>query len=165
MTAIPNVPRSTPYSSITIGATMPSSCASIPSAIRTSMQTAKVITEKALSGWREIASLKDVATLVLPGRFATGCHARMGLESVNAAIRAKGASSGQRRNVAELGQTGEEGPINSRLTDKSGKSSPSVCKSSVRTRYKEQGRGFRLNLTHNDHWFVFYLVIAQWFSS
>jgi hypothetical protein len=31
------------------------------------MQTAKVITEKALSGAREIASLNDVATLILPG--------------------------------------------------------------------------------------------------
>jgi hypothetical protein len=69
ITAMPNVPRSTPNSPITIGATMPSSCASIPSAMSTSMQIAKVMIEKALIGWREIASLNDIATVALPNMF------------------------------------------------------------------------------------------------
>src|SRR5690606_31463208 len=64
--AQPKVVRSVPKSSITLGATMPSSCASIPSQISTSMQIPNVTTENAPSGARERASLKVVATASSP---------------------------------------------------------------------------------------------------
>src|SRR5690606_325804 len=60
--AQPKLVRSVPKSSITRGATMPSTWASMPSQTSTSMHTANVTNEKDLSGARASASLNDVAT-------------------------------------------------------------------------------------------------------
>jgi hypothetical protein len=65
------------------------------------MQTAKVTTENALIGWREIASLNDIATPILPMSFPGGCHAAKWLESINAAIRSQ--PFGERRDELTRG--------------------------------------------------------------
>jgi hypothetical protein len=51
------------------------------------MQIAKVTIENVLSRWREIASLNDVATPILPDIvMRQGCHARPRQGSGNAAL-------------------------------------------------------------------------------
>src|SRR5687767_1869574 len=62
--ATPKMPRSTPNSAITSGATIPSSCWSRPSATSTIIQIMKVSTWNVRSGRRDITSLKltDIGT-------------------------------------------------------------------------------------------------------
>ncbi len=59
--AMPKAPRVTPKSRITAGATIPSSCMSMPSQTSTSRQTARVAHWKARKGARDSASPKVMA--------------------------------------------------------------------------------------------------------